>query len=172
MKKLILSLLFSVIGISSVVNANNRVTQLQTLVADREAQFSSFIEQEVEPFWRENVTASAFVNPQGLSIHYAFVIPANATEGLVISPGRGEGYLKYKELAYDFYKLGYAVFIIDHQGQGLSSRRLENRYKGYVADFNDYVGDFHQFITQVVKVNFTGEQSLVSHSMGGAIGIR
>ena len=60
MKKLILSLLFSVIGISSVVNANNRVTQLQTLVADREAQFSSFIEQEVEPFWRENVTASGW----------------------------------------------------------------------------------------------------------------
>jgi len=139
---------------------------------DREAEFVQFYEQILEPFWQERTELGYFVNHQGLSIHYATLLNPNAQSAIVISPGRIEGYLKYQELAYDVYRAGYSVFIIDHQGQGLSQRRLDDPHKGYVEDFQDYVRDFHLFIKQVIKPKFEGELHLLAHSMGCAIGLR
>lgn len=92
---------------------------------------------------------------------------------LVVSPGRTETSLKYAELAYDFIQKGYSpIFIIDHRGQGLSPRELENTNKGFVVDFNHYVDDFEDFVNQVVlKDSYTAKDSLylIGHSMGVAI---
>lgn len=153
-----------------VVNA----VSLQALpsLQNREQDFQSFVATQLQPFWQQQVTESSFTNRQGLTINFAYIIPEQTQQMILVSPGRVEGYLKYKELVFDLTQLGYAVAIIDHQGQGLSSRRLENPHKGYVQDFNDYVTDLHQFITQEIKPIFNGELYFLSHSMGGAIGLR
>ena len=146
--------------------------ELSNLLEHREQAFESFVETTLEPFWQSQVTESFFTNSQQLTINYAFTIPEGAKQLIVVSPGRVEGYLKYKELVYDLAKLGYAVAVIDHQGQGLSTRRLENPHKGYVENFNDYVLDLHQLVEQQLKPRFDGEFYFLSHSMGGAIGLR
>lgn len=161
----------TIIGLSTVVYANTSTEQLSTL-ANREVQFDQFIENTLEPFWAEHAKEAFFTNAQQLSIHFAYVLPQDAKKAIVISPGRVEGYLKYKELIFDLSQQGYAVFVIDHQGQGLSSRRQENDHKGYVEDFNDYVADLEKFIQDEVKTRFSGPLYFLSHSMGGAIGLR
>lgn len=154
-----------------MVNAVS-LDSLSSLLQNREQNFQSFVTEQLEPFWSERVTESSFINKQQLTINYAYVLPEQAQQLVVVSPGRVEGYLKYKELVYDLVQMGYAVAVIDHQGQGLSSRRLDNPHKGYVEDFNDYVVDLHQLVEQEIKPKFAGELYFLSHSMGGAIGLR
>lgn len=138
----------------------------------REQQFQQFVDNTLEPFWVEVAEPGEFTNQQGLVIHYVSLVNSNAKQTFVVSPGRVEGYLKYKELAYDLFQQGYSVFIIDHQGQGLSSRKLSNPHKGYVASFEDYVDDLHHFVEQIVRPKCQGEMLLLAHSMGCAIGLR
>lgn len=172
MKYIPFLLLFS-FGVSVSVSVESKeYNYVSPELAERESAFSTFVSETLSPFWKNDVAKGHFVNPQGLNIHYAYSLVPNAQKAIVISPGRVEGYEKYHELLYDFTQQGYSVFIIDHQGQGLSSRRLENKHKGYVEDFNDYVLDLHQFIEEVVKPKHDKELILVSHSMGGAIGLR
>ncbi len=172
MKSICLLFLLS-FGVSVSVTADSKeYNYVSQQLVEREADFERFLSEKVAPFWQTDVNKSEFVNRQNLQIHYAYSLVPEAKKAVVFSPGRGEGYAKYKELLYDFTQQGYSVFIIDHQGQGLSSRRLDNRHKGYVEEFNDYVVDLNQFVQDVVKVHHQGELMLVSHSMGGAIGLR
>ena len=172
MKKIIFYLLLTITGVSTLGIASASTVNIENQLQGREQNFEQFVQQTLEPFWHQNAFTSFFINSQNLEIHYAYVLAENAKASIVISPGRVEGYLKYKELIFDFVEQGYSVFVIDHQGQGLSSRRLENKHKGYVESFDDYVSDLHQFIEQVVVKHEQGERFLVSHSMGGAIGLR
>ena len=139
---------------------------------EREAQFPQFIEQTLLPFWQSKAQAGWFSNRQHIAIHYVHLDNPNADTAVVVSPGRIEGYLKYQELAYDLFQQGYSVFILDHQGQGLSSRRLNNWHKGYVEDFQHYVDDLADFIECYVRPRHSGNLHLLAHSMGGAIGLR
>ena len=140
--------------------------------APREPWFEQFTTAILEPFWQQTAKPETFSNREGLTIHCVSLLNDKTKQGVVISPGRVEGYLKYKEIAFDLYQQGYSVFIIDHQGQGLSSRRLSNPHKGYVASFEDYVDDLNQFIEQIVLPAHSGELMLLAHSMGCAIGLR
>lgn len=146
--------------------------QKQMLNQQRESHFDDFLKEKLEPFWDEAAKPGQFVNKQGLKIHFVEVSLPGADKTLVISPGRVEGYLKYKEMAFDFSQLGYKVFIIDHQGQGLSSRLLVNTHKGHVNHYDDYTRDFNQFMTEIVAPKTIGKTHLLCHSMGGAIGLR
>ncbi len=60
---------------------------------------------------------------------------------------------------------------MDQRGQGLSDRMLENREKGHVEKFQQYVDDQQVFINTVVLSKQTsGQLLLLTHSMGGAVG--
>ena len=124
----------------------------------------------INPFWQEHVTEGAFKGQEGFSVRYAFCIPKNPRSTVVISSGRIESYLKYKELIFDLYQNGFAVFILDHRGQGLSDRLTHDPQHGYVSSFDDYVDDLITFVKEIVKPKQCGELQLVCHSMGGAIG--
>ena len=106
---------------------------------------------------------------KSISIAYAYKIPPLATQAIVISSGRIECYLKYQELINEFIDKDFAVFVLDHPGQGLSSRLLKNRHKGHIQDFDNYVECFNQFNLQVVNKQWNGTKYLVAHSMGAAI---
>lgn len=136
---------------------------------------------EIADFWQQGNFAE-FSGVNKSRIHYATFIHKKTNKEahnkcLVISSGRSEGYLKYKELSFDLFNHGFNIFLLDHRGQGLSERALANRHKGYVEDFQYYVDDLATFIENIVRPHCTFNSNthkpyLLAHSMGGAISAR
>ncbi len=69
----------------------------------------------------------------------------------MISSGRTEAAIKYKELILDLYKNGYSVYIHDHRGQGQSGRMTEDPQMGYIENFQYYIDDMKYFHDAYVK---------------------
>ena len=122
----------------------------------------------IEAFWQQKVTAGSLTFSE-IELANAYVLAPNATQAVVISSGRIECFLKYKELIWELYNNDYAVFIVDHPGQGLSSRQLNNSHKGFIEDFAVYVDAFAYFIEKVVNPCWSGPKIMLAHSMGSAI---
>jgi lysophospholipase len=150
-----------------------------------ESQLTSKYSTEISDFWLTGEFAH-FSGVNNARINYVSFIHnetsdvlnnSSDTKCLVISSGRTEGYLKYKELSFDLFNLGFNIFLIDHRGQGLSERALENTHKGYVENFQYYVDDLAVFIDNIVNPHCIGSNQiqkpyLLAHSMGGAIAAR
>lgn len=125
-----------------------------------------------EKFWAQG-KFQQFKGKHNLTIHYAFFRNKLSSSTVIISSGRCESYLKYKETIFELYQQGYSVFILDHRGQGLSERMLINTHKGYVEHFDDYAHDLFQFITTIVNpASANPPPYLLAHSMGCAIALR
>ena len=135
-----------------------------------EQDLASTFANTINPFWHKLVNKGSFGGKDNVDIHYAWCIPENVKSTVVISSGRIESYLKYKELIFDLHQNGFAVFILDHRGQGLSGRMTDDPQHGYVADFSDYVDDLITFVNDIVVPRQIGPLHLLCHSMGGAIG--
>lgn len=161
-------IIFVLIGFMTKINANNFTT---------EQQLTTRYDNEIARFWPEG-KFSHFSGVDKKRINYAqFTHNQPNKKCLVIASGRTESYLKYKELSFDLYNLGYDVFIMDHRGQGLSERLVANKHKGYVDNFQYYVDDFATFVDTIVKpychmMGSTQKPYLLAHSMGGAIAAR
>jgi len=126
----------------------------------------------VLPNWKKNGQPISFRTDDGLTIRGMSFIQPDRKSAIVISSGRTESFIKYKELIYDLWIEGFSVFIIDHRGQGLSDRILPDENKrqmGYVQNFNDYVNDLKQFYSQFVQPTEHRHNMLLAHSMGGCI---
>ena len=146
-----------------------------------ESQLANRYTHEIADFWQQGEFAH-FNGVKDMRINYAAFTHKEShhdidNKCLVISSGRSEGYLKYKELSFDLFNLGYNIFLIDHRGQGLSERTLANPHKGYVENFQYYVDDLATFIEAIVNPHctFAGNTQkpyLLAHSMGGAIAAR
>jgi len=150
-----------------------------------ESQLANRYNDEIADFWLQGEFAH-FSGVNAARINYAIfnhneanMKSDNETDRkcLIISSGRSEGYLKYKELSFDLFNLGFDVFLIDHRGQGLSERSLKNPHKGYVESFQYYVDDLATFIDNIVSPHCTDNGKihkpyLLAHSMGGAIAAR
>lgn len=107
-----------------------------------------------------------------VSIYYKTFKQSTIGPAVVISSGRTEAAVKYKELIFDLYNNGYSIYIHDHRGQGLSGRMTTDPDMGYVRDFQDYITDLNTFYDRVVKAEDHSKIYLLAHSMGGAIGMR
>ncbi|MFY8329129.1 alpha/beta fold hydrolase [Pseudoalteromonas sp. ZZD1] len=125
-------------------------------------------QQFIARFFSEHVTKQHLTTANG-DLYYGFAIPEHAHTAVVISSGRIEGLDKYQELLWELYKNNYAVFIVDHQGQGRSYRALANPHKGFVNQFSDYAQDLSLFDSKIVKQYWQGKKVMLGHSMGGAI---
>ena len=95
--------------------------------------------------------------------------PPSAGKSIIISSGRTEAAVKYKELIFDLYNSGYSIFILDHRGQGLSGRMTEDHDMGYVEDFSYYVDDMKCFYDSIVLPTNPSATFLLAHSLGGGI---
>ncbi len=145
--------------------ANQIFTNEQWLAVESDDPLNSF--------WQQGLF-SHFIGKNDIRINYCQFNFSGFEKTLVIVPGRVESYLKYKELAYEFHQQQFNVFIVDHRGQGLSQRLLDDKHKGYVDCFEDYVDDLNSFIdNHVIAATTTANKPyLLAHSMGGAISCR
>jgi lysophospholipase len=123
---------------------------------------------QIEQFWQQQVVQGSLTGAAGVQLHYAYVKPAAAKASIVLISGRTESVLKYQELFYDLSRQGYAVFSMDHRGQGLSGRMLPDPQIGHIEDFQLYVDDLNAFI-QKMQPEFVGKPLALAHSMGGAV---
>jgi lysophospholipase len=102
-----------------------------------------------------------------VNIAYAIARAEREVGAIVVVNGRSESFSHYAELAYDLNRHGYTLYMIDHRGQGHSTRLVDYQavgdrdyQKGHVDNFDYYVDDFAKFVDSVV---------LPDRSMGGAI---
>ena len=126
--------------------------------------------QEVFDYWEEHGQRSDFQGQDDIKIAYMTFVREPREVAIVISSGRTESFIKYKELVFDLGKQGYSIFIHDHRGQGLSGRMMPSEpQKGYVESFDDYVADLKEFFDDIVLPTNHKKHVLLAHSMGGAI---
>lgn len=138
------------------------------------SEFDARYAGDVETHWQRRVE-DGFDGTGALRLRYVALVRPGAKAAVVISNGRTESFVKYKELAYDLDRAGYSVYIHDHRGQGMSPRVLTNERdhdKGYVEHFKDYVEDLQAFVEQVVAKGQEKQRFLLAHSMGGGIAVR
>lgn len=91
---------------------------------------------------------------------------------ILLLNGRKEFLEKYTETIGELNQRGYDVYSLDWRGQGLSSRMLGNRQKGYIEDYNIYLRDLNQFVREVVQPEAVEPFFIIAHSMGGHIALR
>lgn len=123
---------------------------------------------EIKQFWRENALSKSFQSKHGGQIHTVH-INTGKDKAIVISQGRNESVLKYKELVYDLYQQGFDTYLIDHRGQGFSDRLGGDKHRGYVEEFQYYVNDLEHFVNSLHLSEQYPTRFLMAHSMGSAI---
>ncbi|TNH80719.1 alpha/beta fold hydrolase [Aeromonas sobria] len=137
-----------------------------------EADVPNLYQQTLPDFWRQHAIEGEFKGKDGVTIRYAALRQAKVERAILIVNGRVESYLKYQELAWDLWRQGYSLYLIDHRGQGMSERMLDDQQKGYVDNFDDYVLDLKQFHDQIIMADQPAKLFMLAHSMGGAISAR
>ena len=86
--------------------------------------------------------------------------------------GRTEYAEKYGRVAADLAARGYATLAVDWRGQGLSDRLRSERSLGHVQRWEDYQLDVAALVAHGRELGLPEPWFLLSHSMGGAIGLR
>ncbi len=145
------------------------------VIASEEQLKSIEYQKEISDFF-EIGSGGFFKGEKGIRIYYKYFlqnIMDNEKGAIVISNGRRENVLKYKEVIFDLYNNGYSVYIVDHRGQGFSERiNISDKQMGHIDDFDFYVSDLKKYYNEFVKINHHKKIFLLAHSMGAAIGTR
>ena len=79
---------------------------------------------------------------------------------------------KYTETIGELIERGFDVYSLDWRGQGLSTRMLADRHKGFIEDFDVYLNDLKLFVSNRVIPNAIGPVMILAHSMGGHMALR
>jgi lysophospholipase len=148
-------------------NKYNLTTQRQMATSEYIALIDNFFKLGFDGF---------FKGEKGISIYYKYFLQGindNEKGAIVISNGRRESVIKYKELIYDLYRDGYSVYILDHRGQGFSERinKADNQM-GHIDNFEYYINDLKYYFENIVKPRYQKKVYLLAHSMGATIGTR
>lgn len=91
---------------------------------------------------------------------------------VLILPGRTEYIEKYGRAAADLHARGYASAVIDFRGQGLATRPATDPMLGHVDHFDEYQHDLQAMLDAVRAYGLPQPYYMISHSMGGCIGLR
>ncbi|MDG1254544.1 MAG: alpha/beta fold hydrolase [Glaciecola sp.] len=146
-----------------------------------ETQLENGYAAQIDGWFERHAQTGMLSMADGVECAFAIVLAQTATpdsascaaltkrQTLVISSGRVESYVKYKEVIFDLHHAGFDIFIMDHRGQGLSQRSSPNPMHGYINDFQQYVDDLLCFVDEVVY-QYCAQPLLLCHSMGSTIG--
>jgi lysophospholipase len=112
--------------------------------------------------------------PQGMTLRYgSWSSPVYDSRGtILLLQGRSEFMEKYEETIGELLARGLDVVSFDWRGQGLSERLLAESDKGFVHSYDDYLTDLDHIVQSIVLRTQKGPFYLLSHSMGGHIGLR
>jgi len=117
-----------------------------------------------------------FKSLDGLSIRYGiWETEHDIPKGIIILLGGRAEYLeKHLETVDDLTSRGFNVYGMDWRGQGLSTRVLKNRKKGFVGSYDEYVKDLYCLFNIISECNTDPEIPVIfiAHSMGGHICLR
>lgn len=102
--------------------------------------------------------------------HFKPVQPAIAQ--MFIIHGRTEFIEKYYETIRELMARGFEVWTFDWRGQGLSTRELPDRRKGFVRDFDSYLRDLEYIIDHIAENSKDLPRFAIAHSMGGHVLVR
>ena len=91
---------------------------------------------------------------------------------ILLLNGRREFMEKYTETIGELIERGFDVYSLDWRGQGLSTRMLVDRHKGFIEDFDVYLNDLKMFVSNRVMPKAIGPLIILAHSMGGHIALR
>ena len=136
--------------------------------------FQKRYQSQVIPYFNKKGVAGHFTGKGKVRLTYRKFLATGPQSkwqrcALIILPGRAEPIQKYAEIIYDLGGLGCSIYIMEHRGQGESSR-VDGCPIQYVENFADYVEDLDTFIKKVVNQRGHTKLLLLAHSMGGAIG--
>ena len=123
----------------------------------------------------ENSSPFGFLSTDdGYSLRYgAWYSEAEKKRGtIILLAGRREYMEKYIETITELNEKGYDVFSLDWRGQGLSSRMLSNRHKGFIDSYDTYLKDLDMFVKHMVRLEAVLPLFILAHSMGGHIALR
>ncbi len=98
--------------------------------------------------------------------------PDNRKGSVLLIPGRTEYIEKYGRAAGQMARRGYDTLCIDLRGQGLADRLAPDRMLGHVERFSDYQLDVRAMLAAAAGLELPRPWYLMSHSMGGCIGLR
>jgi lysophospholipase len=114
------------------------------------------------------------VTPDKQSLRYGiWYTPKEKQKGsILLLNGRREFMEKYSETIEELNHQGFNVYSFDWRGQGLSSRMLANRHKGFINDYNVYLNDLNMFVTKIVLPESVHPLIIIAHSMGAHIALR
>lgn len=135
--------------------------------ADLLSRWNDARADSLRTFW-ESGEAGSFQGVDGVEVVYRVHRAAQPKADVVLTPGRTEAIIKYAEVASDLVTQGYTVWALTLRGQGEAGRMLPDPDKGYVAFFDDYVADTHQFLSTVVRPG-ARRVFLLAHSLSGAV---
>ena len=76
-----------------------------------EQEIESKYRQEVLDYWNEHGRGSKFQGRDEIKIAYMTFVREPRQVAIVVSSGRTESFIKYKELIFDLGKQGYSIFI-------------------------------------------------------------
>ena len=91
---------------------------------------------------------------------------------ILLLVGRREFMEKYEETIGELNQRGFDVYCLDWRGQGLSSRLLKNRQKGFIDSYDTYLQDLFLFFSKKVDPLAVSPLIILGHSMGGHIALR
>tara|TARA_R110000787_G_scaffold41071_13_gene101604 strand:+ start:2093 stop:3136 length:1044 start_codon:yes stop_codon:yes gene_type:complete len=160
------------VTISCAVNFKTlqKVDNVYQLSSETQLKDEKYVEK-IENFYTHG-KEGYFSGKDSIQIYYKIFRQAVLeSPAILISSGRTEAAIKYKELIFDLYNNGYSVYILDHRGQGLSGRMTEDPDMGYIDTFQFYIDDMKYFYETKLKKATHKKKYLLAHSMGGAIGM-
>ena len=169
-----MSRIYSFLLLFTFVNIPHYTVQATSLMLENkyklntETQLDNNYSAEIRNFWTDFAQVKTFESEHGGIIN-TVQIRTGQPSAIVISQGRNESVLKYKELAFDLHNQGYDIFLIDHRGQGFSSRLGGDAHRGHIEKFDHYIDDLAFFVNSLKLDTHYPSRFLLSHSMGGAI---
>ena len=134
-----------------------------------EQSYLHFFRHVLPDWWHTHASEKTWQTHDNIKLAYVSILQPTPSPTVIFVNGRTESYLKYKEVAFDFFQKGYSIFLFDNRGQGLSQRLLPDAEIGYVERFDDYVDDLDEFQQKIVAPASKAPTYLIGHSMGGLI---
>jgi lysophospholipase len=149
-----------------ILSKEENIYNLTTVQQLQDQKYS----QKIDDFYNIGKEGT-FTGKDDVQIYYKMFEQNNKEKAILISAGRTEAAIKYKELIFDLFNNGYSIYINDHRGQGLSGRMIKDPEMGYIDNFQFYIDDMKFFYDTYIKLKNYKKTYLLAHSMGGAIGM-